>query len=163
MRNQIRKYHLVRNGPFSDWTDSWVSCKCIETDMIMRLTKVDEDKSGYHTIHSVWKTFDKVNKSSSDKAKIRNLMKSYRKSINQLKTKYRNIKLAHLSTGNRDSFNTYIDFSKHIAILADIIDLFNGEEMRYIWKENGEEIDLILDTNRIMKEFRNDIKSGFNS
>jgi ribosomal protein S20 len=104
IRTQIKKYHLAKNGTYSDWTDAMVSSKCIETDLIMRLTKLDENSSGTHSIRSVWKIFDKINKNSSEKSSIRKLMKSYRTSIGYLKTKYRNKKLAHLSSGSRDSF-----------------------------------------------------------
>jgi len=62
IRTQIKKYHLAKNGTYSDWTDAMVSSKCIETDLIMRLTKLDENSSGTHSIRSVWKIFDKINK-----------------------------------------------------------------------------------------------------
>jgi hypothetical protein len=36
--------------------------------------------------------------------------------------------------------------------------MFNGEAVNYIWIENKEEIDLKLNTNEIMKDFRNSIE-----
>lgn len=147
LRQQIRFIHFGRNESNSDFSDTWVSIKCIESDLILRLTKLDEDKKGYHTIHSAWKCFDKVEKDSKKKKKLRSGMKAFKDEINSLKTKKRNIVLAHLKQGERDDLNVLLNFGSKISKLMEVVDLLNGEKMKYFWKENKVEKDLIKEIN----------------
>jgi hypothetical protein len=108
----------------------------LENGIILHLTNLDDDKSKY-SLRSAHTLINKSNIVKDQKVlkKLNAKIDEYRKSVNKLKTKHRNSRIAHINSTVFPKLDEFLNFESY---LKPLIELAN-EIGDFIW---GEEIDI---------------------
>jgi len=122
---------------------SFVALGYLENGLVLHLTSLDDEKNSDFSFHSARKELEKIN---CDAVKLKDLKKSiadFRKEANFLKTKHRNIRIAHINHKSLVDIKELDDFME-IDVLQNLVskandigDLLFGEEIRPLFKMGG--------------------------
>lgn len=137
IRKLNRTGYLFQNSTRHFMLEEFTALRYMENGLILHLTNLDDDSSTY----SFRKILKATNKTYKDQKGIKDLKKkfeTYRKNINGLKVKHRNIRIAHLNyleDLNMDEFLNFDNYLKPIISEANEIgDLIFGEKVVYRFK-----------------------------
>jgi hypothetical protein len=132
-----------------------ITMRYLENGIILHLTNLDDDNSNY----SFRKTRKVISKNPliAKTKEFKNLkikLNEYRRSINHLKTKHRNKRIAHINTDKFPEINEFLNFNLYVKPLIEkaneIADIIWGAEINVKLKIGS--IEGILD-------FRNELKN----
>ena len=119
------------------FADKLIAITCIENDLIIRLSKLTDTRTG---VHSLERLKIEVPKNLDNSEEIIKGIDDCCELINIIKKKVRHQTLGHLKIGMED--DRYIpeyDLGKVIKVLIDLIDLLNNEKVNYIWQDGSQE------------------------
>jgi len=131
--------------------EEFVALRYIENGVILHLTNLDDDTNSKFSFRQAAKVINKSIKDRHLLDQLSSLLKSYRKNINGLKTKHRNIRIAHLNYDKDIRFDEFLEFETVLKPLIDQANLI----AEFIW---GEEIKAQFKLGSIegVLDFRND-------
>jgi len=116
--------------------------RAISNELIMQLCKLDEDKSKV-SFHAAKKAINRLSAPKNDKNKLNESIKSFRASINTIKTKHRNRYIAHLTEdGYPDPFDLpdlKADFHGLVTEAYRVFVLIWGAEVTFGFKVGSQE------------------------
>lgn len=101
--------YIILNTSRRFLLEEMTSLRTLENEIILHLTKLDDDRAKY----SFQTILKKLNKKSVDQNELKNLttkIKQYRRNINFLKNEHRNQRIAHLNTLDYPEMDEFINF-----------------------------------------------------
>lgn len=114
-----------------------------ENGLIIHLTNLDDESSSEKSFHDARKDLERINCDKEKLKKLKKEMKNFRDSVNFLKTKYRNKRIAHLNhdsvldISEMDEFISANVFKPLVDKANEIGDLIWGDEIRALFKMGG--------------------------
>jgi hypothetical protein len=140
--------------------EEFTALRYMENGIILHLTNLDDDNSSF----SFRQILKATNKTIKDQKQIRALKKkldSYRQKVNNLKTKHRNKRIAHLNYLTDLNFDEFLNFDNYIKPLIsealELADFIWGERIEYRFKLGT--LDGTLNFREIFEGLRYDITS----
>ncbi|MEL1244307.1 hypothetical protein AAEO56_08560 [Flavobacterium sp. DGU11] len=112
--------------------EEFIALRYMENGIILHLTNLDDDSSDF-SFKAVLKEINKGTLNVKEKKMITNRVGIYRKKINNLKTKHRNIRIAHLNYLEDLRIDEFLEYDNYIKLLIiyanEIGDLLWGEKI----------------------------------
>ena len=137
IRKLNRLGYLFQNSNRHFILEEFTSLRYMENGLILHLTNLDDDSSTY----SFRQILKATNKTYTDQKGIKYLKKkfdTFRKNVNGLKVKHRNIRIAHLSYLEHLSIDEFLNFDNYLKPLIiealEIGDLIFGDKIAYRFK-----------------------------
>jgi len=113
--------------------DRIISIKCIENDLIIRISKLDDKDKKVHSFQRaillLISTDDKINASKK--------LEEFVNQIKEIKQKRRHEILAHLKVGNIDTYEPYFDLLPAIKTIIELTDLIAGNKINYNYSDGS--------------------------
>lgn len=128
---RIIKFEDIKEISRIQLVDKMISLKCIENDLIVRISKFDDNDK---RVHSFQRALLKMPSSHKDKAAITKKVKDFQTLIKKVKQRRHKV-LAHLKVGSEDNFEPTYDLLAAIKLLVEIIDLIAGQNIGYAWSD----------------------------
>ena len=137
----IRKFnrtgYLFQNSTRHFMLEEFTALRYMENGLILHLTNLDDDSSTY-SFRQILKATSKTYKDQKGIKDLKKKFDAYRKNVNGLKVKHRNIRIAHLNYFedlNMDEFLNFDSILKPlIAEANEIGDVVFGEKVAYRFK-----------------------------
>ncbi len=150
---RMSKFENINNINRIEFCDILIALTCIENDLIVRLSKLTDSRSG---VHSLVRIKLEIPNDIDNRVFINEKIDECCGIINLFKNKIRYVTLGHLKIGYRDDrYIPKFDFSKEIGVLVDLIDLLNKEKINYTWKDGSQEkYDLRDFINKVLYTFK---------
>ena len=119
--------------------EEFFALRYLENWIILHLTNLDDDSSKY-SFRKVQKFINKKKIITNQEylEDLKNKIDSYRKSVNNLKTKHRNTRIAHINSLEFPDIDKFLDFGSYLKPLIlkanEIADFIWGEEINVKFK-----------------------------
>jgi hypothetical protein len=130
--DRIIKFDDIHRISRTEWADKMISLKCIENDLVVRISKFDDADAG---VHSFPRALLELRASHPHNAEIINKIKEFQALIKDFKQKRRHETLAHLKIDSRDNLKPMFDLLPSIKIIVEIVDLLDKKETGYYWSD----------------------------
>lgn len=114
--------------------EEFIALRYLENGIILHLSNLDDDNSLY-SFRAAQKSFNKANSNKTkDIKQLNEMLKTYRKNLNELKVFHRNHRIAHLNYNTDLRFDEFLKFDKQLLPLIleanGIADQFWGEKIK---------------------------------
>jgi hypothetical protein len=130
---RLLQFEDIKTMSRTQMADIIISIKCIENDLIIRISKLDDkDKR----VHSFQRAILLIS-NSVDKKNVSKKFEAFVSQIRGIKQKKRNEILAHLKIGNEDSYEPSLDLLPAIKTIIEITDLIAGNKINYNWSDGS--------------------------
>ncbi|WP_422359098.1 hypothetical protein [Reichenbachiella sp.] len=119
--------HIMTGGETPDF---FIYAKCLENDLIVRISKLMDRSKKSASIH----TYMNLNKSSLPNdcfIRYQSFLDTHSKLISR-----RMEFLAHLKQGNKDNFDPDTTLYEPIKDMVELVDYISQERQNYSWKDN---------------------------
>lgn len=130
--DRIIKFEDIRSMSRTEWADKMISLKCIENDLVVRISKFDDSDAG---VHSFPRALLELPSTHENQTEIVTKTKEFQEHIKDIKQKRRHEVLAHLKIGSRDNFRLSQDLLPTIKLISEIVDLLAKKEVSYNWSD----------------------------
>jgi hypothetical protein len=114
-----------------EYADRMISLKCIENDLVIRLSKFDDNDK---RVHSFQRALLEIPKSNKEIEGIKQKYKSFKTLIKDIKIRRHEV-LAHLKIGEADEIDPCYDLKPAIKLVVEIIDLIAEAKISYKWSD----------------------------
>lgn len=147
--NRMFTIEKLKAGSRSDFADTLLAIKAIENDMLIRISKFDDDTKG---VHSFKKAIIEIPSTHPNAAEIKKKIKEFSEFISEVKNIRRHTQLAHLKIGTVDNdIQPRYEFTPVLQMIIDIIDLLDQQKVEYKWSDGRYEkhnlrIDVLKET-----------------
>lgn len=111
--------------------------------IVMRLTGLDDDQKGTRSFRDLSK---QLPKDRGIAAKWSTAIKSYRSTINALKTQHRNVYMAHMRLGGEAAAmaRDWPDLAPSVTAAVEAVDVFTGATKKYVFRVGSQEAEIDL-------------------
>lgn len=136
IRKMNRMLHVMQKTTREFMLEEFFALRYLENGIILHLTNLDDESSKY-SFQNAQKYINKNNIITNQVylKQLKEKIKSYRQSVNKLKTAHRNLRIAHINSLDFPEIDEFMNFEKRLKPL--IVEANNIAD--YIW---GEEIEV---------------------